>query len=341
MSPKDVSGVFSRQFVVGHFLPAFFALIVAALATGHDGVPGAFTNSGDLGAKLIILGVAALPAGLLLSGLHAHLFRQFSGEAAERALIEAKLAGTSRRPWWRLLSNRKTALVKRQTDKEKKWRGVTRAWARDDRASPEDRAGTRNEDSANLGLAQVMLDEQFPAGGDRPLAPRLPTRLGNALRAFQTHADSRYGLDGELVWPRVEMLLDDEERAAINDARTDVAFFLNCLVVSMIVATWLVVDTVFVSHRPWWAVPIIIVAGVFLSLGSQRATVTAAYRWGTPVRAAVDLHRLELYERLGTRRPASADQERHLAAAINRWLRGEEPLPDLWRSAGRADGRGH
>ena len=54
--------------------------------------------------------------------------------------------------------------------------------------------------------------------------------MGNAIRAYQSYADSRYGLDGAAIWPRIEMLLSSEERSLIADARSEVAFFVNCAV---------------------------------------------------------------------------------------------------------------
>src|SRR6478672_12012618 len=81
--PRDFTGVFSRQFVVGHFLPAFFALAIAAIAASNGALPTALKEAGDLTDKLVVLGLAAFPVGLLLSGAHAHLLRGYTGEASE------------------------------------------------------------------------------------------------------------------------------------------------------------------------------------------------------------------------------------------------------------------
>lgn len=142
------------------------------------------------------------------------------------------------------------------------------------------------------------------------------------------------------------MLLSDEERAVISDARTDVAFFLNCALAVVVLATWILVDHV-LAHRnmdsamvlflelPTWAwwLPATVVTAIPLYRTSRHLAVTAVYRWGTPTRAAVDLHRLELYDRLGLRRPTTTDDERVLSLAVNSWLRSGEHPPDHLRTA--------
>jgi hypothetical protein len=199
-------------------------------------------------------------------------------------------------------------------------------------------ANLRGEDR----IAAMSYDQRFPADACR----MLPTRLGNAIRAFESHADARYGLDGALVWPRIEMLLSEEERAVINDTRTDVAFFLNCALAVFVLSTWILVDHVvahpnmdsvevlFVELPTWvWWLAATVVAAVPVYRTSRLLAVTAAYRWGTPTRAAVDLHRLELYDRLGLRRPTTTDDERALSLAVNRWLGSGENPPNGLRAA--------
>jgi hypothetical protein len=308
VSPKEFSSVFSRSFVIGHFLPAFFAIGVAALLTAAGGLPDAFPQNGTLAAKLLAVGVAALPVGLLLSGVHAHVLRTFSGEATERHAAEDAVGHKRGRRW-----------PLKQVLKVHEWRVKRMRGQRDDWA----RQATKRGDP----IAELTFDQYFPSHGRL-----LPTRLGNAIRAFQSHGDSRYGLDGALVWPRIEMLLGDEERRVIEDARTDVVFFLNCAVSTIPVAAWLAIDTAQRRSSRALIVLAILIVAVALWFGLRLMAVTATYRWGTPVRAAFDVHRLELYDRLGVRRPVDADDERALAAAVNEALKGVAGVPGPMRA---------
>lgn len=78
MSPSDVAGVFSRYFIVGFFLPAFFALAVLAFGLSSDALPNRFENYGDAG-KIAVVGGAAILLGLALLGLNYQVLRAFEG----------------------------------------------------------------------------------------------------------------------------------------------------------------------------------------------------------------------------------------------------------------------
>src|SRR4051794_22878656 len=196
---------------MGHFLPAFFALAALALLSTSAGLPQGLEEASSFGIQLLIVGAAALPLGLLLSNMSAHITRMFSGEATERQQIEdrlqAPITGWRRGPrlLTRALSWRQDRRITDQGNKRKRWADWVTA---SEGGVPE---GRRN------------IDQEFPSA---PVA-LLPTRLGNGMRAYTSHADSRYGLDGALVWPRIELLLTAEERALIADAKSEVAFFLN------------------------------------------------------------------------------------------------------------------
>jgi len=335
VSPKDVAGVFSRPFIVGHFLPAFFTLAVGALLSTTSALPPGLVGE-SFAVQLLVIGVAALPFGLLLSNVHAHVVRTFSGEATERQVAEDHLsenggfAWSSRRRWW--LPQRwigkawdwvKARLAQLQCNgiasQQRKW-DHWRARV-DARSSPE--------------VQWRRFDEEFPY--DRGTV--LPTRLGNAIRSYESYSNSRYGLDGAAVWPRIELLLSTEERALIADARTEVTFFLNCALGTILVALWVALEAVLPGLlSPWWLVlPLDALAATVAFMVFQLLAVTATFRAGAPIRAAVDLHRLELYDRLGVRRPIGPADERELAAAVNALLLRREPLAGPLRAVGRGE----
>ena len=132
-------------------------------------------------------------------------------------------------------------------------------------------------------------------------------------------------------------MLSDGERAELEDTTTDVAFWVNGSVVVAVGGTLLFVDRLW--HRPSGVLPTLTVAlavaivSALLCMWLYRQAVAAAIRWGESVRAAFDVHRLDLYDRLGVRRPTTYAQECQIARAVNRLLLFAEPVPDALRAA--------
>jgi len=308
MSLSDVSGVFSRYFIVGFFLPAFFALMVLAITVSDHFYPRGYHPRTQGG--ILVLAGAALLLGLLLLGLHYPTLRIFEGyplQAPPLTPVTRRLVKIQEHRLDRLERQKQLALDP-DLSEEQRQPGIV-AWRK--------------------------LDWEFP---DR--ARLLPTRFGNAIRAFEYYPFSRWGLDPISTWSRIEPLLSDQERELHSNAKTDVAFFINSTLASIAVGIMLIADEVAhgVVRAPfvWLYVLPFAVAYVL-----YRFAIGAAERWGTETRASLDLHRLELYERLGVRAPHSfSDERKCIAPRLNKFFLYAEQLPDnLWRlpQSGRED----
>lgn len=296
MGLTDVTGVLSRYFVVGFFLPAFFALIALWLTASSALLPNDFEAQSN-GVQVAILGVTGLLLGLALSGLNHGLTQLLEGYPLE-----------ARRRWW-LFGSLYRWMIERQATRRQCLV-----------------AQLDSEDAGDSSLARWQLDRRFP-----PEPHLLPTSMGNAIRAFEMHANSRWGLDGIAVWPRIEQLLSADEREPHLDAKLDFNIFLNGAVGATGVGLALLADLV-VNHPLdpllWW----LYLVPFAVAYSSYRETVSAAIRWGSEMRSSVDLRRLELYERLGVRKPTSFSDERLVADHVNQLLLYGSPLPDeLWR----------
>lgn len=294
MTPSDVAGVFSRYFIVGFFLPAFFSLIVLALTLTNNALPNAFESYSD-GAQIAILGGLALLLGLTLLALNYQVLRAFEGYP---------LVAHSSASWIQPLHNRMIRKQHRRYDellersKEQGPDGDEAAW---------------------------YLDRFFSEDPNKRL---LPTAFGNAVRAFEHHSRLRWGLNSVAAWPRIELLLDTEQREAVADARSGVAFLLNGALLAALVGLGLLAD-LFASHETPWYLLWLHLVPFLIAWVAYRAAVGAAVIWGSAVRSAVDLKRLELYEALGVRKPVNAQDEREVVApAINRCLLYAELLPN-------------
>jgi hypothetical protein len=298
MSLKDVTGVFSRYFVVGFFMPAYISLVLLWLTASSEFIPDSLEDHSQ-GTELLILGGVALVVAMALSGTTTTITRLFQG------LWPPELM------WWPLRSNelrRFHRLVK----------------IRDHDPDP----GTRTD-------AEWAFDSNFP--GDELAV--LPTRVGNIMRASEWHSYRRWGLDGATVWPRVEALLSDGERELLLNAKIDFYVLVNATLGASVVGVLLIVDSAINDGGlTWWQWPLYIVPFLIAYL-LYRAAQWPARQWGGSVRSGVDLHRFEVYEKLGFRTPTSFSDERNLAREVNKVLAYGETTPpdDLWGHAAKSD----
>jgi hypothetical protein len=303
MALTDITGVLSRFFVVGFFLPAFVSLISLWLSASSDFVPNELERHSEA-AEVAILGGVALVAGLALSGLSYYMTRIFEGYPLEHA---------SRWPVMGLLHKAAVALQRRRFDRL--------LAIRDDKSRPQ----------KERQRAARTLDRFFPHSPDA----LLPTRLGNAMRAFEWHSNVRWGLDGLTIWPRIEALLTEGERELHVDAQITFYVFMNAAAGAFAVGACLVIDKAL--NIPESGIELALYAIPFLlAYVLYRASVGPAINWGDYVRSSVDLHRLEIYKKLGVREPTSFSDERKLAVKVNQALLYGHPLlpDDLWRGEG-------
>jgi hypothetical protein len=188
------------------------------------------------------------------------------------------------------------------------------------------------ERSPERTAAAMELNRRYPA-----IEKMLPTEFGNAIRSFESHPRGRYHLDGIAVWPRISAMLTDGERSELEDASTDLAFWVNALALVTIGGTLFLFERLW--HRPGAAAETIaveaavIVATTALGWFMYRQAITAAVRWGDPVRAAFDVHRLELYSSFGVRQPTTQDDDKVLGDALGRLIWFAEPVPDELRTS--------
>jgi hypothetical protein len=303
MSFRDLGAIFNRTFIIGFFVPAAVGTVgVAAVQyRWHTQTYLDDTSKQDLVlyATLISLGVGLLAQGLW-NPIVVYLFQGYVHEA--RGGIRYYVTW----PGYRLLLFRHT----RRFDR-------LRAQRDDEIETPRTRA-----------WAAWQLDRRYPGSHDRVL----PTAFGNATRASEDYIFGRWGLDYAAIWPRIETLLNEEERVLLDEGDTEVAFFVNLSLVSFLIA---VVSVAWVASN-YDSAALAVVGGCLLTmLFFNYLAVEAAIRLGQRVRAAVDLHRLAMYRGLGLSVPAAFEQERgSLAVETSQFLLyGSGISPGSWDAA--------
>lgn len=161
----------------------------------------------------------------------------------------------------------------------------------------------------------------------------LPTTLGNTLRAGEERAGSRYGMQINVVVPRLMPLLDEQHRDRLADGRNQLdAAARLCAVCLVGVAASLLLLLPTVS---WLGVPLLL---FLLAWGAYQSAVAAARTYCNNLAAAVDLHHLSLWKALALPLPENLNEEKERAMLLSKFLAGEGVPPDAaarmrWRPA--------
>jgi hypothetical protein len=111
---------------------------------------------------------------------------------------------------------------------------------------------------------------------------RMPTRLGNRLRASERMPHDKYGLDAVVCWPRLWLLLPDGTKNEVTAARQALDAAARLWLWGLLFTLWAV--------WAWWAAPI----GILVVVLAYRWILNAAEVYGDLVEAAFDLHRYKL-----------------------------------------------
>ncbi len=268
-------------FLVGWVFPSALAVALFSLLTRFGGWDvGLFTSLTQLsvGKEALVIVALAVALGLFLSTLQTFLYRILEGYV----LI----------PRWL-----RTRLVDRQLQK----REVLRR-KQEELENEADRPG--GEIECGFGMNRLR---RYPIDDNEIAA----TRLGNAIRAFETYGWHRFRLDLQAFWGELVTVLPDEARQEEKRARSGVDFFvaLTYLLALLGVATLLLAVTAERNH----ALLAIAVPVLFsLSWAAYRLAVMATDYWYVSVQAMVNLGRLPLAQAMNLSLPESIEEERKM-----------------------------
>jgi len=141
---------------------------------------------------------------------------------------------------------------------------------------------------------------------------RLPTRLGNLLRAIELRPEKKYGLNIFICWPRLWLVLPDAVKKELVIARDN-------LDTTARIWTW---GAMFMVWMPYtaWAIPI----SVAVMLFAYHWMLQTAGVYGQLVESSFDLYRSLLYKQLRWTLPNNPAEER---------TQGEQLTAYLWRGS--------
>jgi len=160
---------------------------------------------------------------------------------------------------------------------------------------------------------------RYPLDNDRIL----PSALGNILRAAEDYPDDRYDAPLFAVWSRLWFVLPREIQENVEWARSRMELLL---VVSAWAAAfaWLGLALAVVVASAGAIAVGGFVGGMVLAVLAYRAALFAAREYGNRLRAAFELHRMELLQRLGFAGPKTLDEEYEIWRTLNSLLEIED-----------------
>ena len=159
----------------------------------------------------------------------------------------------------------------------------------------------------------------------------LPTRFGNAIRAFETYSSAVYRVDSIPLWIHLSTVFSDDFREAVEDVRTAVNCAMNFVFLAGLLAIGLIV--VFAMSfdyalRIWEVRPfldsgdygLLLAAVVSLGVawGSYELAIDRAVGWGRVVRAGFDCYLPALAKQLGYKLPDDPAVQGEFWEAVSR-----------------------
>jgi hypothetical protein len=183
----------------------------------------------------------------------------------------------------------------------RRW-GVAQQRARKEKIAIEAKASPK-------GWRQAILMERlqrFPNEDDQIA----PTRLGNALRAFETYGVNRYRLDSQSFWLQLLSVVPSDLQKEVTQSRTSVDFYVCSIYVSLAFGLSALLVGILRGNAPGWSLVAWGVGAIILTRAWYRGALTATSYWHGAVRALVDLGRKPLAEAMGLELPTGIEQER-------------------------------
>jgi hypothetical protein len=306
--------------VVGWVLPtAINALLFVffVLPSLHGIVLAHDLGQASVGDKTIAVLAVALVGGVVLNALQTPLYRVLEGY-----LWPGPLARWRRKHYvkTRRTVRKRLELIYYRTNTDLTTENKQRLAELE--ADPEIRKYVKRDRSLTTVQAALRRESaRFPIDDDQVA----PTRLGNAIRLFETYGFDRYCLDSQVLWYELTAAVPKELNRQVDIARAGVDFFVCLLYGNLLVAV-----TALASLGASRAHPLILLvtAGALavLTLLWYRLAWVNTDEWGFTVRALVNLGRKPLAERLSLRLPRDLQRERKMWLLYTQMV--QEPYDD-------------
>lgn len=153
-----------------------------------------------------------------------------------------------------------------------------------------------------------------------------PTAMGNIAESVRSYARSRYEMNLDPFWSRLQKVLLGDEKfySTLVDAKTQLDFMISIFWLTVcITAVWSV--TLLYLRRSLAAFLIVAVLGPVLSVLWYRIALQNYRAFADILRSSIDLYRFQLLDNLHVGKPCGTDQERRTWADLNQIIGYGQP----------------
>jgi hypothetical protein len=148
-----------------------------------------------------------------------------------------------------------------------------------------------------------------------------PTAMGNIAESVRGYARSRYSINLDPFWSRLEKIVQADEKfyAALLDIKTQLDFLISLLWLTVIfTALWF--SVLLWTRRSLLAFLMVVGFGPWLSWVWYKIALQNYRAFADILRTSVDLYRLELLAALHIRLPAGTEHERRMWTELNQLI---------------------
>ena len=135
----------------------------------------------------------------------------------------------------------------------------------------------------------------------------IPTRFGNAIRAFETYGSTRFGLDSGTLWSELIAAVPESLQKDLDTSRAIVDFFV-CGFFSLIVFAVAAVAIGIFDGTYIYPISFAFVC-LIGAAGSYEMAISSCSYWGATNRALINSGRYPLAKALGLKLPATLAEE--------------------------------
>jgi hypothetical protein len=144
-----------------------------------------------------------------------------------------------------------------------------------------------------------------------------PTRLGNAIRAFETYGSTRFNLDSQTMWTELNAAVPKFLQTELDRSQATVDFFVALFFLSALLG----VISIALGIAELKIGILAVGALAFLSMPLwYRMSVVSTSSWSTTVRALVNVGRVKLADQMGLEMPDSFEKEREMWGLVTRFV---------------------
>jgi hypothetical protein len=146
----------------------------------------------------------------------------------------------------------------------------------------------------------------------------VPTRLGNAIRSFETYGKSRFNLDSQTMWSELLALAPKSLQVEIDRSRAIVDFFVAYYYASL--AAGILAFVVGIREYHGYGKFVFAGAMIFSTLASYQMAILSCGYWKSTVQSLVNLGRIELARSLGLKLPPTIEAEREMWGEVTSFV---------------------